>query len=129
MEQDLRALLLAGLTGMTADRLNWGEHPQGAAGPYVVLYLVSWNMGHTQQGPDGLEQARVQVDCYADTFGAARGLARQVMGLLDGYRGGQFQAIFSAGMRMSREADENGGEAIYRASLDFIIHWRNENAG
>lgn len=127
MEQELRALLLARLPGMTADRLNWGEHPQASAGPYVVLYLVSWNMGHTQQGPDGLEQARVQIDCYADTFGDARGLARQVMTLLDGYRGGQFQAILSAGMRMDRETDENGGEAIYRASLDFLTHWRESN--
>lgn len=119
-------MLIAGLSGMPASRITWGEH-LGAASSYIVLQLIDMAEGHTQQGPDGLEQSRVQIDCFAPDYLGARDLGRDVKALLDFHRGGGFRGIFFDGLRMTRESDENEGEAIYRASLDFLTHWRKND--
>lgn len=127
MEAEFRALLVAAMPDLGAERINWDEHPQDETGPYVVLTLVDMTQGHTQQGPDGLEQGRVQVDCWSPHSLGVRLMGHVVRTALDGHRGGGFQGIFFDGLRVARETDENGGEAIYRASLDFLTHWRENN--
>lgn len=129
MEQELRTLLIAGLPTVPSTRINWGEQPQDEERPYVVMHLISMNEGHTMQGPDGLQQSRVQVDCYAPTFGDARSMAAAVKSALDFHRGGGFLGILFDGMRQTRESGDNAGEAIYRASLDFLTNWRADHAG
>ena len=126
MEQALRALLLAGLPDMPASRISWGEHAQGAGRPYIVLHLISVTQDHHMQGPEALERSRVQVDCYAPTFGQVRSMAAAVKTALDFHSGGGFLGIFFAGMRQTRESGD-AGEAIYRASLDFLTNWRTSN--
>lgn len=135
MEAELRALIVAA-TGLPARRVNWGEDTNGGAGSYVVLHLISWQSGHTQQGPDGLNTTRVQTDCYGSDWSSSRQLAGEISTALNGYSAGVFRAIFADGMRLTREGGagsleggSNAGEALYRASLDFIIHWRASDAG
>lgn len=128
MEREFRALLAAGLPGVPVGRINWGEHPQDMAGPYVVLHMISRTGGHTQQGPNGLWQSRVQVDCWSPRFLEMLDMGGAVIRTLDGHRGGLFQGIFFSSMTATREDDENAGEPIFRARLDFTAHWR-ENHG
>lgn len=135
MERELRALLIAGLSDMPAARVSWGEHHADLASAYVVLHLISTREGRTQQGPDGLLQGRVQVDCYAPTYAGANALGKRVKDVLDFYRGGGFRAILFDEMRQTREGGAgsldggaNGGEALHRASLDFLTSWRDDNA-
>lgn len=126
METQLRALLTgsAAVTALApAARINWGAHPQGKPLPYIVLAVVSEVPQHTLGGTVNLRQNRVQVDCYADSYAAAHGLAAAVIGALDGYRGGQFQGVFHAGTRDSREGGTNEADRPYRRSLDFTTHW------
>ena len=127
METALRALLIAGLPAMSAGRINWGEHPRDEARPYIVLHLVSLTEGHTMQGPDGLERSRVQIDCYAPSFGQAREIAGDVKRVLDHYREGQFRGVFFDAARTTRESGEDNAP-LYRCSLDFIVNWRDDNA-
>ena len=127
MEVDLRALLRAtpAVTTITS-AINWGEHPQDAAGPYVVLSLASDNEGATMQGRDWLRQSRVQVDCYAPAFAQAAAMREAIIDALHGYRGGRFRGVFFDGARYFREADE--AAPMHRMSLDFLTHWRAVNA-
>lgn len=135
MEKVFRALLLAGFPEMSASRINWGEHPQGEDRPYIVLHLISLVEGHLMQGPDGLQRSRVQVDCYAPGFTEARELAGRVKTILDFHRSGRILGVFFSGLRMMREEGSNhslgnnSGEALYRASLDFMVNWRADHAG
>ena len=133
MEEALVALL-AGAPSVRAlcDRINWGEHPQrqDAPGsdpadewPGIVLHLVSDVGGHVLQGPSGPRRARVQVDCYAVTYGEAVHLARAVHAVLDGHRAGILMGVFHAGTRSGREGDDVAGQP-FRRSLDFTIHYR-----
>ena len=128
MEEAFRALLLAssGVTALVGTRINWGAHPQGAAMPFIVLTVISGNGGHTLQGRDGLSEGRVQVDCYADTYRAAKLLARAVAGAVDAHQGGQFSGVFHAGTRDLREGGANEADRPYRVSMDFMTHWRDQ---
>src|SRR3989304_2505917 len=110
MEEAFRALLVAASAGTAlapAARINWGAHPQGAALPAIVLTVIGDAESHTLAGPDGLSQGRVQVDCYAASYKAAKQLARAVRAALDGYRGGNFSGVFLAASRDGREGGTN----------------------
>ena len=127
MEEAFRTALLAssGVTALVpAGRINWGEHPQGADKPYITLMTVSDNEGLTQQGPDGLFQGRVQVDCCAPTYEQAKQVSRALRTALHGYRGGGFGLVTHVATRDSREGGTNEAERLFRVSLDFTTAWR-----
>ncbi|RVV99702.1 DUF3168 domain-containing protein [Mesobaculum littorinae] len=125
MEEELRAVLLAdgGVSGRAGGRVNWGAHPQGAPWPGCVLTGVSDLGGHTLDGPTGVFAARVQIDCYAGTYGAAKQLSRAVRACLDGHSGGILQGVFLAGARDGREGGTNEADRPFRVSLDFMVHY------
>ncbi|SIO36483.1 Protein of unknown function [Rhodovulum sp. ES.010] len=124
MEEEFRALLQAALAGVP---VNWGAHPQGAGWPGVVLNVIGGAEGLTQQGPDGLFSGRVQADCYARRYSDAKALSRLVVAALDGHRGGGFRGVFRVATRDGRDDDANGGDRLFRVSLDFMTHWRAED--
>jgi hypothetical protein len=125
MEEQLRALLLAatGVTALASTRVNFGEHPQGQPLPAVVLNTVQDAEGHDLEGVDDLSQGRVQIDCYAATYGAAKLLARAVRGALDGYKGGDFMGVFLVSARDGREGGTNEADRPFRVSMDFLTNW------
>ena len=130
MEEELRALVRddAGIAALVADRADFGAAVQGWALPYLVMLTVSNVEGQTQQGPDGLQSGFVQIDCYADSYGGAKLLSREVVRLLNGHRGGGFRVIFHRGSRDGRERGANKAERLFRVSLDFETHWRMADA-
>lgn len=88
MEEAFLALLAGSSTvtaHVAAGRINWGAHPQGAGGPYIVLTVISEVPGLTLTGADGLAAFRVQADVYAATHTAAKQAARAVITRLHGY--------------------------------------------
>lgn len=125
MEEDFRSLLMAdiAISNLVSNRVNYTTHPQGQPLPGLVLNVVSDAEEYTLQGPTGVSQARIQVDCYADTYGAAKLLSRAVRSLLSGYMGGAFQGVFHVGTRDGREGGSNEAERPYRVSLDFMVHF------
>lgn len=125
MEEQFRAVLLAdsGVSSLAGSRVNYTTHPQGQPLPGVVLNVVSDAEEYTLQGTTGVSEARIQADCYADTYGAAKGLSRAVRALLSGYTGGSFQGVFHVGTRDGREGGSNEAERPYRVSMDFMVHF------
>ncbi|WP_439150833.1 DUF3168 domain-containing protein [Sulfitobacter sp.] len=125
MEEDFRALLTgaATVTAICGTRIEYGGNAQGAAYPRIALYVIGDNESHTMRGPDGLSVGRVQVDCYAMTYGGAKLLGRAVRAVLDGYSGGDFQGVFHAGTRDTREGGSNEATRPYKTSLDFITNF------
>lgn len=125
METSFRALLTssAPITALApADRLTWGRLGQGKPFPAAVLRTVSNIQGMTQQGPDGLWQGRVQIDCYGLTFADALALAEAIIARLNGYRDDHFRLIV---LDARRDHDEtSAADRPHRISLDFLTHWR-----
>ena len=128
MEEQLRAILLAssGVTALVGTRVNFGEHPQGQPLPAIVMSTVSEVSDHTIDGPDGVPDARVQVDCYAVTYGAAKQLSRVVRTVLDGHSANAIQGVFLAGARDMREGGTNEAQRPFRVSMDFTVRYSME---
>lgn len=122
MQEELRSLLT---TVISAERIAWGRFTQDTPLPAVLLHLIGNADGMTMQGPDGLWRGRVQVDCYALTYGEAAVLARAVITLLRGYRGGGFRGIILTGQRDDNETVANDRPCCI--SMDFKTNWRESD--
>lgn len=123
MKYALRALLKAApeVAARAPGGIDWLSRAQAGGPAFVVLQQISGSRGHTQDGPDGLLSARVQVDCWAPTAREAEQLARAVLAALDGHRDGAFAGIFHLSSRDDR-ADLDDGSEAHRVSMDFMVH-------
>jgi len=131
MEEALRALLL-GTQGLTAhvgpSGVDWAMMPQGAPYPRVVLHLVSDPAQMTMAGPDTWHRSRVQVDCWASTYKAARDIAAVIAGddgILNGARldenGVRFRSF--VGDRSSDTDKTTNDVVIHRTRVDLNLWW------
>lgn len=127
MEELVRSLLLAdsGVSSHAGSRVNFGTHPQGKPFPAIVLNTISDLEGYLVAAPDGLFSARLQVDCYALNYGAAKRLSRAAQAVLSGYSDNGIQGVFHVSSRDSREGGSNEAERPFRVSLDFTITYTN----
>ena len=130
MEEALRGYLLAtaGVTALVAERVVWGERPQGDALPAIVLNLTGSPDQNAYDGPTGFVGARVQVECWAKTYLAARNVGRLVRGAAKAIRGIRGDVRFDAAFVDRQFADSEVTEAdgrLFRRSIDLIV-WHVE---
>ena len=124
MEEELRAVLKADPAVMAlANFVEWGAAPRGATLPGLVLNVISDLDDYGLEGATGRRSARIQVDAYADSYGAAKRLGRSVRARLSGYAGGRLDGVFLAGSRDGREGGTNEAVRPYRCSLDFNVEF------
>lgn len=124
MDNALWSLLTgsAAVAAICGDRIYWGMAPQGVEGSRLVLNIISGADAPHLRGTDGLWFYRVQIDSYGDDRPAARALDVATVALLNGHRGGGFDAIF---IDTTREAHESGAAGRpFRLSTDYRIIWR-----
>lgn len=134
MEEALTQFLLAqaGLTalvGTSPARVTWGRRAQGSPLPAVVLHVISRTHGYTMAGDTGTRPQRIQVDCWAATYAAAKAVARQVTAALSGAKTTVGAVEFLGGFKESeRDSFEQGegADVLHRCSMDFII-WTRED--
>lgn len=112
------AVVVAG----SVKRIYWGIVPQGAAMPYIRLNTISDPRPQHLQGYDAARSTRIQVDCFASSYGAARGLAEKVVTALavpttvGGVKFGRGKA------EGPRDLGEDvAGTYIHRASMDLLV--------
>ena len=119
MEAIIRSRLKLNLPGIAVD---WGASAQGITVPRVVLYRIGGGSEYVMTGPAGIGRALVQADCYGATVVAAKGIVARVKAALSGWKDGDsIQAVFVTGER-DDPPELGSGIAVYRASIDFIIH-------
>lgn len=116
MEEAITALL----AHVAGGQRYWVRAPQKAKPPFLVLQRISGQRDYHSQGPSGLVTSRVQVDCYAATYTAAKTLARETTQALSGHRGDELQGVFLDGERDLPAEDAGAVNHLYRVSLDFI---------
>lgn len=120
LEEDLRAAVKAAVGASVP--VDWGWNAQGITPPRVTLITASGSDPVAHDGPVGLIQRRVQVDCFATTPKAARDLGTAVRSL-NGYRGGNLAGVFVASVRDGLP-DTPGGEVLARVSIDLMVHYQ-----
>lgn len=132
MEEALIGFMLsdAPLKALVGDRIDWQKRPQGDALPSISMQRVSGVRDYAMQGPTGLVQSRVQVDCWGETYASALAVARAARDLLSGIRrhigATELQGAFIDGERHDFEKEGNAAEGFHRISMDFQI-WHSEN--
>jgi Protein of unknown function (DUF3168) len=131
MEEALISYLLAdsgvqalARTAPAAARLYWSHAPQSVSKPYATLLKIDGLRDTPMDGPSGLQQSRIQIDCYGLTFASAKGLARAIEAALSGLSvttsGIVFQGCFLDTERDGYERDATP-DSLFRTSLDFNI--------
>lgn len=124
----------AATAAIVADRVYPRQMPDGATFPCLVVTKVAGVGNYDLQGDAGLEQARVQVDCYTDQGAAAAITMRNaVRRLLSGFKGGPVSgnpcAIDSCfcinDIDLTEPTTERAGPRLKRRMLEFSI-WNRE---
>ena len=128
MEANLIAKLLAtaGVTALVSTRINWSRRPQGSALPAIVLHRIDGAPDYHHAGASGLVQSRVQVDCWAVSYGAAKAIARAVETAVTAQTFTQGATRFDV-ILIADERDSTFDETtpLFRTSLDLMIHHAN----
>jgi hypothetical protein len=75
------------VTAIVADRGKPDGLPQHIELPAYTYEVISDAPSHHLSGVSGLRQARLQIDCYADTRKRANQLDEAILALLDMQRG------------------------------------------
>ncbi len=116
METALRTRLLSNTTAQ--GRVDWGLRPQGKDLPAIRLTLVSSPRDYTMDGPQNTQHYRVQADCYATTFKAAKELGDAVTAILEP-SAGDFLSSFVIGQRDAPEITDIG--PVHCRTIDFRV--------
>jgi hypothetical protein len=107
--------------------IDWVSRPDGSSLPALTLQGIDAARIYSHGGGLGLENKRVQFDCWAATYGAARLLARAVIAELETIEtisGVAFDAGFLVADRDMMAEDLGGGVRVYRISLDFSLWYK-----
>jgi hypothetical protein len=126
MEAALIAYLLAStpVAAVVAARVYPNDRPQGSAFPSITVTRISGGPLYADDGETGLDNGRVQVDCWALTYTAAKDLAALVRARLSGVHGvSGFQFIMLSDERDIREGGGNVAEYPFHVSQDYDV-WR-----
>lgn len=112
----------APIAAVVGTRIYWGIIPQNSTRPNIRLQTISDDRPAHLQGYDGARVTRVQCDCFAATYGAARGLAEKVITALavpDEVGGVFFGFTKAEGPRDLGEDTASG--FVHRASVDLLV--------
>lgn len=107
--------------------IDWVSRPDRSALPALTIQGVDASRIYSHGGGLGLENKRVQFDCWAPTYGASRLLARAVIAELETSKavaGTSFDAGFLVADRDMMAEDLGGGVRVYRVSLDFSLWYK-----
>jgi hypothetical protein len=95
--------------------------PQNVAYPCITWQRISRTEVFSLEGPSGYADARVQIDCWAKTYGEARAVANAVRDDLNGWDN-EGQPIADCRLDSARDLYDPAAEPkLYRSSLDFIL--------
>ena len=98
--------------------------PQNPTYPLIVYQQVSGFRDHALSGPTGHAHPRYQIEAWAQTYDAAKGLAAAIRAALDGKKHTLDGVTISALIQGEFDGYEKT-EGCYRIVSDFSI-WHNE---
>lgn len=132
-----RLASLSTVVAVVGARIFAGVAAQGTARPFVFVQAISDVRGQHLRGPNAYHQARVQVDCVADTFDGANALAAVVRGDglgtsasgLWGWTGDlggspALAHVHNIEYRTSRPMYVAEDVRQFRVMQEYLLHWR-----
>lgn len=132
MQEALRAWLVgtAGVAALVGGRVAWGARPRGTILPAISLHMIDGEPDYTLAGESGLARARVQIDCWGDSYADVTATARAVTAAISGQQkminGVRFQGAFVDAVRDLVEDGPPPDELLHRVSIDVILWYSAE---
>jgi hypothetical protein len=100
----------AGTAALVGLRIYPRRAPQGATFPHLVYNRVSGARVTNLDG-DSIENPRIQLDCWAESYNGAKSLAAQVEAAMRGMK-----------TVLSGDRDDSDDEAgLYNVSMDYSV--------
>lgn len=125
------AALIAGIPAVAAitTQIWWNVAPQRVLPPYIVLSQISGTEEIAHDGPIGVGDMRLQVDCHAPTAGQAKALRLAIVRAINGTApvltdGTQVDVIEHVNS-LDRTAPEAFADDVrFCAVADFLIQYQ-----
>lgn len=117
-----------GLSALVVARIYPMILPQKPTLPAVTYQRIDGERESGMTQEHGMAHPRMQVDCWAATYSAAKAVATQVRGALQRWSGTVAGVtVLDSFLESDRDLYEpgTGGQDIFRVSLDFLI-WHRE---
>lgn len=102
--------------------VRWLAFDADVGWPRITLQRISTVTQYTTTGRVANEEARIQVNVYAETYPEVMDLGRQVSTLLTSFSGGSVIRCYEISRRDSNS--DSGGDVIRLQSLDFKVRYR-----
>lgn len=131
MEEGIIARLLAtsGVTALVSARVYPGRRPQASPLPAIDVSSIGGAPIYTDDGESGLASARIEVNCWGETYTSAKTVARAVKASLSAFVGTAggitFQNVLLDAERDFNESGGNASEYLFRTNLDVIVWFEN----
>ena len=121
------------LVALVGSNIYPGIAPQDVSAPYLVFVSVSDNEYYDLGGDIGLSEARIQIECWADSYISSKELSEVVRMHISGFAGYfgnvKIQRCVRSSVfdRIDNDAEEQGN-ARYCAVCDYEIVYEKERA-
>jgi hypothetical protein len=132
VEEALISLVLAdaAVAALIAERFYPVGVPQDDPLPAATYQMISAGREQNMAGPDGLVEARFQVNCWAGTYVAAYELAEKVRLCLNGQAAVTVAAVYISLIELLDEGDtpvivpESSRQDTYGRRMDFRVWFK-----
>ena len=128
IESALRAIIIAdnGVKAVTT-RCYYNYIPQSPTYPLIVIQRVTGSRVHHLSGPSGAVRPRFQIEAWAETYSAAKGLANLIRAALDGKEYTEDGVKFSC---LSQAEIDGYEEAVnaHRIIQDYSVRYTDGTA-
>lgn len=131
MEADLIAYMLASsaLTALVSTRIWPVSRPSNSALPAITVTRISGSPEYADDGEIGVENARVQVDCwgtsYASVAAVADAVTNRMSAAADVVQGSTtFVLVMVDDRRDMRESGTDLAEYLYRTLVDLTTIYK-----
>lgn len=114
---------ITALVGTAPVRVYWVDRPQTHALPAITLQIIDEPREQHMGGFHSLQAVTVQVDAWAESYGAARQLKEAIIDTLVPEQTGNGIAFQRAFVRTRDLGERVETKFIHRSSLDFTFHY------
>lgn len=124
---DMEGALRARITGASTTagtRVYWVDRPQLAALPAVTLQVISDPRPQHLKGFEETRRTLVQIDCWAETYAAAKALKEAVLAAVVPENSSNGIRFDRAMVDSDRTTGERAGDKfIHQHSVDLGVWW------
>ncbi len=132
----MKAALVSRLTAssfiaaVASPAIAWDERPRTDNVPSILLTLISSGRAYTHEGPDGVDEPRIQCDLWDTNWERLQLLAEGLIKEMERQPYVESGAVrfWPAFVELEQNAppeDLEGGTRLYREIIDFGFHWES----